>query len=176
MVGILVPYKTQSRVFEYGFTSTGERVPPLLFAYRSDTNKFDIDNVSLSVSFGGFFCYEFSDSINAYMDVPEFDLFFTNENSECIYLVRHSTENLASKEYNVITGYKGTRRKFNHSEMVTIPKELFSKQRGLLCLCIAGIDFMETEPEYAILACVYINYTIEKEKVILSHWDGIRKF
>lgn len=183
LIGLFVPSNnspTVEKPLEWGFKyENGCEMPSKVCAYRSDTNTFDIDNVTLTFYFGGIF----GPDVNFYrehaMNVPEFDIFFGDSNFEPIQLIRHSNDNFVSEEYNVTLlideNYNTTEIKYNHSEIVTIPKELFTKQQGIINIGIGGIDILEREPKYDRITSVTISYDIIGEKVVLSPWDGYRK-
>lgn len=173
--------------FEWGFKyENAESSMPSYCAYKYDKNEFDIDDVTITFYFGrDMSSIEWERKI---WSIPEFDVFFGDINYEPIHIIRHSTENYVSEEYRCkkvrITepqGCRGSKEftviEYNHSEEVTIPKELFNKEQGVLHFRVGGIGYFtrDNSEEYVPLNAVEINYDIVNGKVVLSKWDGRRE-
>ncbi len=189
VISILIPTMNSDKPpigntgLESGFTaSSGEPIPDNWCAYKSATNEFDIDNVTLTFYFGTIMPKEVTDEyIENYLEnginIPEFDVYFGDTYCNPLYLIRHSTENFISTEYSCyIEDYysKEVNIIYNHSETVTIPQELFTRQQGAISFYISGTDINELEPEYKMIACILMNYDIKDGKIVLSKWDGKR--
>lgn len=183
LVGIIVPSLNkplpETTRLEWGFKyGDGDEISSDSCAYRSESNTFDIENVTLTFYFGGAFSPDINLELESGRNIPTFDIYFGDSNHEPIYTIRHSTDNYVSEEYRVSwifdENYNITEFVYNHSESITIPQDLFSEDQGVIRFCIGGIDINEIEHEYKTIACAYINYDVVDGKVILSPWDGYR--
>ncbi|MCH5162383.1 MAG: hypothetical protein J1G38_02705 [Clostridiales bacterium] len=168
---------------EWGFVVSSDDLPSEWCAYKSDTDTFDIYDVTLEFYFGTIMPRDVTDEhidneLENGSNIPEFDIYFGNSHEEPLYTVRHSTENFISKEYSCyIEDYysKETKIVYNHSERITIPQELFTSRQGVISFCIAGVNINEYEPKYKVFTRVLLNYDIVNGKVVLSAWDGRRE-
>ena len=183
LVSIIIPNisKTPPIVdtgIESGFQySKSGPLPSEFCAYKSDTNEFDMDSVSLTFFYGGVFSSDINQELEYGRNIPEFDVYFGNANNEPIYVIAHSNENFISEKYrcDIITDEsQSVKISFSYSEKITIPKSLFSEEQGVIRFCISGMDVNEFSPVRRIITCIYINYDVIDEKVILSPWDGYR--
>ena len=59
---------------------------------------------------------------------------------------------------------------YNHSEILTIPQELFTKESGIIQFCICSANERENE-NFRIIAASAIYYQKEGNKIILSSED-----
>lgn len=164
---------------EYGFYySNNAPLPSDFCAYKSDTNEFEMDNVSLTFFYGGLFASDINQELENVRNIPEFDVYFGDADNEPVYTIAHSNENYVSEKYrcDIITDESQlVKIGFTHSEVITIPKSLFSEEQGVIRFCIRGVNVNEIAPELRLISCIYINYDVTKdEKVILSPWDGYR--
>lgn len=164
---------------EYGFQySNGAPLPSEFCAYKSDTNEFDIDNVSLTFFYGAVFSSDINHEHEYGRNIPEFDIYFGDANGEPIYEIEHRNENFISEKYRceiIRDKNNSVKISFNYSEKINIPKSLFSEKQGVIRFCIRGINVNEFNPIPQIITGKYINYDIINEKVILSPWDGQRE-
>lgn len=181
LIGIIVPSlnkPTQPTKLEWGFESNGGAEPSESCAYMSETNTFDIDNVTLTFYFGADFSSDINQELEFVRNIPEFDVYFADADRNPIYTIRHSTENFVSEEYRVTwifdENYNVKEKIYNHSESITIPKELFTEEQGVIRFYVSGININEIQPTYKTIVSAYINYDIKDGKVILSPWDGYR--
>ena len=88
-------------VLESGFkpSSSGEPSPPEDFcAYKSDTNEFDIDNVTLDFFFGGHYPSGVEFELTHGRNYPAFDLYFIDEDDNKFF-IKHIEENFVSEKY-----------------------------------------------------------------------------
>jgi hypothetical protein len=163
--------KEEKQGLEIGAISGGSR--PSSDNYcgcKSEKNEFDIDDVTLEFYFG----YPFT--LNGpRSDVYEdwFYIYFTNE-TEGIEIVKKVEESFFSEKYNVeiIVDYENlkiTGVEYAHSEMLTIPKELFVNDSGTIWFRI--IVEHKNAPEtdrlrpYRVL---HLHYKVDGDKVILK--------
>ncbi len=181
LIGIIVPSlnkPTQPTKLKWGFESNGGAEPSESCAYMSETNTFDIDNVTLTFYFGADFSSDINQELELVRNIPEFDVYFADADRNPIYTIRHSTENFVSEEYRVTCvydeNYNFIEKIYNHSESITIPKELFTEEQGVIRFYVSGININEIQPTYKTIVSAYINYDIKDGKVILSPWDGHR--
>ena len=175
---------TDSDVYVEGPLEHGLKFPPsdggtqpdrksIYCAYRSDTNLFDIDNVTLDFYYGLPFQSPYTPSfirLNLY-SYPWFELYFEAEDEEKI-LVKRVDENFVSRKYECReirdeTGYT-TEIVFRHQETLTIPKECFTKGTGTIYFSIYGENRREKPWEYEWIIGTYIHYKIKDGKVWLS--------
>ena len=166
----------------FGVSSGCAPMPSEHCAYRSDAIISDIDNVKVTFYFGRTYSSDDWDLERErnYNSIPEFDVYFADKNHELLYLIRHSDENFISEEYRV-TIEKDVKRNvkvfvFNHSEEITIPRELFTDTQGVLRFYVSGVNIKSKSPEYETITCAYLNYDfVGENQVKLSRWDGYRK-
>ncbi len=120
--------KEEQQGIESGFTRGGEESSPMKTAFRSDVREFDIDDLTLDVSFGwwGYFDYKrdsetFDYKLIAWNEEKIVDLLiipnFNSEEYRCYY----------TEDWKVV---------YTHSEMLTIPKELLIGEEGEIGLSL----------------------------------------
>ena len=165
---------TKSPGLEWGFIpklSGCRELPHDSMAYRIDKTDFDIDDVKVTIYFGGYF----SDSIELEREcgrnIPEFEIYFSDSFENCILPIRQIEENYVSEKYRMSFIYDdshhATEMIFNHSEEITIPKELFSEEKGLIRIIVGGVNVRISK--YQILNRGIIRYEmIGTTKVRLS--------
>ena len=150
-------------------------------AYKSDTNIFSMDNVTLEFFYGGNFTDNLEHVREHGSDYPTFELYFMNDEEDKI-LIRTVEENFISEKYrctpkkNIFGNVIGWN--FNHSEVLTIPKELFTKDSGKVFFVIYAEDvnaYKEDVDAYAgmgpkidYVTGKNIYYKIDGDNVILS--------
>ena len=135
-------------------------------AYRSDEREFNINDVTLTFYYGG--------NTNG-IEFP-FAIYFMNE-EEDIYLIKevkdHNPEDyLVNDEYNkILFTYKYTRI-FNHSEIITIPADLFVNDSGYILFILTSESVDHGRPSIGIqnhqLAGISIKYEKNQDRIILS--------
>lgn len=173
-------YKTNGEVSEEGLRKGfdnidlyGEVQHFLFMAYESNDDEFDIDNVTLNFSYGRHYVDvgDVQHTIDAGLSYPNFDLCFVNDEGTTI-VVKHVEENLISEKYMCEPVYSDkirlTKVTFNHSEKLTIPKELFNKDSGIIWFCIYGTNIKEYNPRYQLVNGIDIYYKKEGNTIILS--------
>ena len=150
----------------------GEASPWLFMAVKSDDYTFDLNDVRFTLFYGTLVTDPEFDRENA-LDVPYFDIYFKNdEKYEILY--KHVEENLIDYKYDSKLIYEkidGTQiniigRRFNHSEEITIPKELFTKNEGTVSVAINGYE--ARTDTYGMFNQVVFNYKITDNKVTLE--------
>ena len=149
----------------------GAPLPQFFCAYKSETNEFDIDNVTLEFYYGGLFSKDINHEHENASNCPEFDIYFTDADGTK-YFVKHVEENFVSEKYrceltadenNCITSIT-----FNYSETITVPKELFDRQYGEIYFQIYSTNINDIYPEQKNIAGIVLFYEkIEDGKVIL---------
>ena len=156
---------------ESGFTlpSDGCEIRRFQCAYRSMKTEYDIDNVTLDFYYG---CWQFPDIeyvLDLY-DIPLFELYFKEAGGEK-YLIKRVEENFISKKYYcdiLEDGEYNINIIFNYSESITIPKEIFTKDSGLLYFQIYGKSIGKYTLENDYIAGSGFYYKVIGEKVLIS--------
>lgn len=154
--------------------------PSLIFFcdYKNEKNEFALDDVELQFFFGGYYGPDVEWTIRHTTNFPEFDIYLANDN-KTHFLVRHVEENLISEKYNCEVVHDEEHRRilevrYNYSEVIKIPKELFISEKGMVFLTImtdqlASYEGVAFPCERAItLVSKTIFYKVEGNRVILS--------
>lgn len=162
-------------VLESGFKQSfhGEESPINYCAYRSKTNKFDIKHVTLDFYYGGY--YDIDYELQNTTSYPTFDIYFKDDQGNK-YLVKHVEENFVSEKYSCDFVYDDDRNiceiKYNHSETLTIPAELFTKESGKIWFSIEGKNILAPETNYSkslVITGICIFYKkVENGQIVLS--------
>ena len=158
---------------EGGFSGSSAAMSNLIFcAYKSDTNIFDIDNVTLDFYFGYAFYNRGVDYFLQTESYPTFKLGFDTENHDIIF-VEEINENLVSEKYgcNLIFSEDNHRIigiEYNHSETLTIPKELFTQESGIIYFQIYAANQAKNEDTEKCIEGKGIKYQVVGDKVILT--------
>ncbi len=169
ILSVLILASCKRDGLEAGFKSSihgCEDVNLFSLAYKSDTNQFNISNVTLTFYYGGGYGDDIEYTRETTFNYPNFELYFYNDEQTHI-LVRRVEENLVSEKYRCWIG-RGSRRVFNHSEELTIPKELFTKETGVISLGLFGADARINEEEPKLLSWINIYYKKDVDKITLS--------
>ena len=164
---ILASCENQNKGLEVGFTPYGEM--DFSCAYRSDKTKFDIDDVTLTFYYGGFYEYNIESEIKNRFSYPTFELYFCDEKLDNIILVKRVEENLVSEKYRVYSTLKFFNKhviEYKHSEIITIPKELFAEDWGIIYFCLYGANVRE-DSEVKIITSVQISYKKDGDTITL---------
>lgn len=145
-------------------------------AYKSQKCTFNVDDVTLTVSFGSFSSKYGPEDC----DVPEYDIYFVDPSGYIdvsIYTVKTVRKQFFSEEYGVTYVKDQTENwdyhyEFAHTEEITIPEELFTESEGFIRLMIGGTNIAEHSPYikgYLILGEANIKYQLQgTDKVVLS--------
>ena len=160
-------------VLESGFKKSDDCETPLFHcAYRSDKTEFDIDDVTLDFYYGGWFTNLGIEYDLQLYNFPMFDIYFTNDAHDRCF-VKRVEENLVSEKYRCKfiddDDWNATEIIFNHSESITIPREIFTENEGVIYFAIYSKNANHTVPEVEWIAGKAIFYKIIGEKVILSN-------
>ncbi len=150
----------------------GEASPWLKMSVKSDDYTFDIDDVTLTLFYGSTVLDPEFERENG-LDVPYFDIYFkNNEGNEILY--KHVEENLISFKYNSKTIIEMLDRnngkivgiKYDYSEQITIPKEIFTKNEGTVSVTING--YIVKSDVYAMLNELVFDYVVVDNQVTLA--------
>lgn len=165
-------------------------LPYVFFSIRSNETEFDLDNVTLEISFGngtssdvGRFIGEGSpdeDEIKciavyfcngAYLDkVTGFgDARFDDYKAiDGLYFVREISVDDYNENYDVDTGF--LHRRYEHSETLTVPRDVFEKRTGYACIVVAEIALEGSSGLYRVAYSDVqgIAYEVNGERVTLS--------
>ena len=158
---------------EYGFDSgAGCESAPYECAYRSFKAVFDIDDVTLEFFFGGHYPPNVEDYLKV-ESIPSFEVCFIDEQGKKI-VVQRVDENFVSEKYRCTWVYDENRNfsetAFNHSETLTVPKEIFSSECGEFWFQVWGVNTKLPDSQMKRLpgASAPFFYKIIDGKVILS--------
>ena len=162
------------RGLEKGFTVLGGEAPTTNCAYKSDTRRFDIDNVTLTFYYGAVFSYDIVYELeHGTMDFSEgFDIYFENDNGDKV-LVKSIDDNFVSEKYRVTVKYdnNGNNKVYNfcYSEELTIPEGLFTSTSGRIDFYLYGRNMKDKNNEKTVFCSTSIYYgKISESKVVLS--------
>ena len=139
-------------------------------AYLSDKTEFDIDDVTLEFFWGADLVYDMEYAIYLSDDYPEFDVCFYDEYDQ-YFIVKHIEEPFVSEKYLAeVTRENGvvTDIKYNYSEMLTIPKEIFSKDKSYIWFSLKGMNYSKINYGEKTIAAILIYYKKSDGKIILS--------
>ena len=140
-------------------------------AYRSDSRVFDINDVTLEFFYGIDYTGDLEWYLENSQNYPWFELYFIDADGNKL-LVKRVEENLVSEKYQCTT-YPRTDKPFlgvdfNYSETLTIPREIFNKESGVVTFCIKGDNARTAVEKIVTLTLAYIQYETDGDKVILS--------
>ena len=145
-------------------------MPKVYCAYKSEKKVFHIDDVTLDFYYGGIYNeYDLEHRGESY---PEFELWFWNDSGDKS-LIKEVKENFVSEKYRC-TDVSGSRNDgylklvYNHSEKLTIPKELLVGESGKIHFMIYGEKIAETDQKIELITGATICYEIDGGNVILS--------
>lgn len=150
---------------------SGLELPAAFCSYRSEKRTFDIDDVTLTFYFGGHFNYSEDGYEHPLYDYPDgYDIFMKNDSGKEIF-IRHSTDNFVSEKYYARLIWDKEKKEFidieyNYSENITIPKELFSNESGIIYFYLMGDNILYPNNQYGITG-VTIYYIKSDNKILL---------
>ena len=140
-------------------------------AFKSETNVFDIDDVTLDVYFGG----NYSEGVDTIREnsksYPSFELYFENDQGKECFVKRidenfisekYSCELICDKDWNLIE------IKYNYHETMTIPAELFTNESGYIWFVARGVNTHEPEDGMRNIVGNVLLYEVKDGKVILT--------
>lgn len=187
LFGILIfsnpstPPTSNDRSLESGFVQMkfGEESDYNFCAYRSHTEKFDIHSVTLRFYYGGYYPNGIEYTLENEQSYPTFDLYFVNDEGDR-YLAKHVEENFISEKYSCDIAYDDSRNIYEicykHSEILTIPAELFTKQSGMIRFEVEGVNILEQgfENEKNLsIAEICIFYKVIDGEIVLSSQEQV---
>ena len=148
-------------------------------AYKSDKTEFNINDVTLELSYGCYFINDVEWVMEHGGDIfSYFDIYIEScQKNGDKTLIKRVEENLISEKYRITRAYDENNYfvgwKFNYSEMITIPKEVFSKDKDRLVFRIYGESLRDDGlPSYRMLTFEGIGYKVIDDKVILAEEFG----
>ena len=156
---------------EVGFKPSGAALSPIFCAYKSEVKEFDINAVTLEFCYGGIYASGIEHELTHGLNYPRFELFFTDESGKK-YFVKSVEENLVSEKYGcyptIDEAGKYTEINFNHSEPITIPPEMFSREIGMIRFEIHSENPRDHDPQFRSIGGVAIYYKVTDGTVTLS--------
>ncbi len=140
-------------------------------AYKSDKREFDINDVTLDFYFGAEGADKSEPPLEHEGIIPILELYFETDTQEQ-YLIRKSDEYFVSKKYSCTVVYDKNRQngkvEYNHSETITVPKELFTKNSGKIAFVVFSTDIDNRVPKTKCMTTIAVFYKVNGDKVILS--------
>ena len=161
-------------LLENGFrpSNSAADAPANYCAYKSDTNEFNIDDVTLEFFFGGHYASGVEHELSHSRNYPTFELYFVDEEGNR-YFVKRIEENFVSDKYSCEVVYDEnwyiTEIRYNHSEQITIPSEVFTKENGQIWFEIHSANANDIEPEVKCITGISIFYQVSNGRVVLSN-------
>ena len=167
---VVISLITKNGVLKQGFSiSHGcEDMNPVCCAYQSDQKIFDMNDVTLDFYYGAI-----RGSISGYKDRRVFTTVYFQHKGQDRKVIKILEENIFSEKYNI---YETNRLlanildlEYNYSEKITIPKELFINETGIITFNIYAEVFNENGVSGASYgASQPIYYKVTGNKVELS--------
>ncbi len=155
---------------EFGFIGTGGLSRIEIAAYKCDKNTFNIDDVTITFYYGFVFSQPDDKALEIASYPDGFDICFVDEKGN-IMLYRHSDENFISERYKIKTTYNendnSLKYEFNHSEKITIPKEMFINESGMVRFVIKGINVKGQQLKNEPFVGLVIFYIKKDNQVVL---------
>ena len=118
---------------EVGMFKYGEFMPEFMCGYKSNINQFYINDVTLDFYYG---------IVHPNYEIESFELYFIDESEE-MHLIKKVNESLAQEKYRIeykhvpfLMRFFVDNLKYNYSEKITIPKELFAQEEGYLMFAL----------------------------------------
>lgn len=158
-------------------TTNGDPSPSDYCAYKSDVSEFDINNATLEFFYGGIFSESIEHERSHGRNIGNVKLYFYNPalgefdinvfSDENLYFIKESEEVYTSEAHR----WKGNLYEEGEGETVTIPKELFVGERGLIGFMIFGKDENHRDypnNEYEYVSGKNIYYKVNGDRVMLS--------
>ena len=166
------PIAREENGLEDGFKpSNCAEAPSLYCAYKSDKTEFPIDDVTLDFYYGGYYYQGVEYELENTHDIPSFELYFQDDYGGKFFIKRVE-ENFVSEKYSCDIVYDEnwyvTEVKFNHSETITIPQEIFTEESGIIYFSVFGTNQREPEPQNKVITGIGFYYKVVGEKVQLS--------
>ena len=165
---------------EVGFivNSGSDPSPSDFCAYRSNVSEFDINDVTLEFFYGGIFSESIEHERSHSRNIGKAKLYFHNPalgkfyiqnhlSYENLYFIKEGEEDYTSEAHR----WKGNLYKEGEGETITIPKELFVGEKGLIAFIVFGKDENHRDypnNEYEYVSGKNIYYKVNGDSVMLS--------
>ena len=152
------------------YTSIGnDDAPYPMFrcAYKSDKTEFDINDVTLTFYYGGLYSLYLQEERSS-ISYPGYELYFSNDWTELKkMLIKQVEDELISEKYRFTTKkfFCYNFCEFNYFVELTIPKELFGNEEGVIWFSIYSRN-INNEDE--IFETIDVYYKKDGDKIILS--------
>ncbi len=166
--------ENEARSLEYGAKASSKVSPsasPILAAEESGEKWFDIDNAVAGFAYSGYYYDSINEDFEISGDYPKFELYFTDEAGNRYFVKRVDGRFVSKKRvYNEFFGEKWYRTEieFENIEELTIPKEIFAKERGAFRFSINMTSMVNKELQEQIIGSSDINYKVVDDRVVLS--------
>ena len=162
-----------NRGLEAGFyyTSIGnDDAPYPMFrcAYKSDKTEFDINDVSLMFYYGGLYSLYLQEEERSGISYPVYELYFSNNWADLKKIfIKQVEDELISEKYRFTTKkfFCYNFCEFNYSVELTIPKELFENEEGVIWFSIYSRNIHNDDE---IFETIDVYYKKDGDKIILS--------
>ena len=108
--------------------------------FESEKSVFDIDDVTLRIYYGDEFSSNLQYEKRNGWTYEYYELYFENDKNDKI-LIRHVDEDFVSEKHRCTCVIEGNLFKgyaYNCSEELTVPKELFTEDKGDIFFCVSG--------------------------------------
>lgn len=175
------PDETESDGFAIGFWYDDFGIMGIypLIAVKSDKSTFDINDVTLEYSYGTNYYHTLESYIATYKICwGNARLYFTNCDGDIAY-IKTTDEPLTSEKYQVTSREAkieddpedsfGIKYEYKYSEMLTIPKELFTKDSGYVWIRIVAENTVDEQPEMEDLIRLPVQYEkVDENNVKIS--------
>jgi hypothetical protein len=168
----------QHKGLSIGFNHTGPKYYPIMMAVRSDKQVFDIDDVTLDL-YCGYFVWDSSnigngDNFHVVFYIKEMETGYWIDPQQDYHNVEGQYFLTEVPEFNTkVFAASQTRRTgkiFNYSENITIPKEAFKHQIGVLIFHAVIINFSNEDNLYhfngSLSDSILIEYTINNDNTV----------
>lgn len=145
-------------------------------AYKSDKTEFDINDVTLELSYGCYFINDVEWELEHSGESFSFHELYLESMDGNRFFIKRIDEDLISEKYRISRLYDENdyfvEWKFNYSEMITIPKEVFADEYGRIAFRVYGENTVGYNPLYKLLSSAGFSYKVFGDKVVLSEEFG----
>ena len=152
-----------------GNGTAGEALTKFSCNYQTETDTFDLNNVSLTYFFGGSFYPDIEIEYINGSNIPYFDIIIKNDDGDEI-IYKHFDEDFMQEKFRRTVTTVDTifiNINYNYSEIIAIPKEIFTKQSGRIEISIWGEYWKKSDHPYIGITGIPIDYEINDGKVKL---------
>ena len=169
LISAITGCSQQEKGLEGGFYPAEGMSNSMICAFKSDKREFDVNDVTLTFCFGGCWSVSGVEFEREQRSYPGFDLYFWNKGQR--YFIRHEPRDFVSDEfdYQEVKNEDGSKRiHFNHSEQITVPKEIFNELTGGFAFVIYGINAKSTDQKEQKLASISIWYVYDTSRKVIK--------